>query len=289
MSNLQLFAGCVAIWGSTWIAITFQLGAVAVEASVAYRFLIGSAIAFAYCRIRGVPVLFSAAQHRWVAFQGVLMFSLSYVAVYYAEQYIVSGLVAVAYSVSPLLNLVMLRVIFGTPVSGKIALGGLLGVVGIVLVFWPEFARLEEGGDPALGAFLAMLSVFISAAGSMAAHRSHVLQLPLWPTMAWGMLYGSLLTFSYALLMGRPLGFEPSLAYVASLLYLAGAGSILAFGAYLTLLGRIGAARAGYVGVMVPIVALAVSWAFEGYEWTWLAAAGVAVSVVGNVVILRRG
>lgn len=288
MSSLQLFAACTGIWGSTWIAITFQLGSVAVEASVAYRFLLGSAIAFAYCLMRGLSLRFSGAQHRWIAFQGALMFSLSYVAVYHAEKYIVSGLVAVAYSASPLLNLVMMRAIFGTPMAGRVALGGLLGIVGIVLVFWPEFAKFEAGGDPALGALLAILSVLISAAGSMAAHRSHELQLPLWPTMAWGMLYGSFVTLALALVMGQPLGFDPSLPYVGSLVYLAAVGSILAFGAYLTLLGRIGAARAGYVGVMVPIVALAISWAFEGFQWTWLAVAGVAVSVVGNVVILRR-
>lgn len=288
MSNLQLFAACVAIWGSTWIAITFQLGAVAVEASVAYRFLLGAIIVFSFCRVRGMSLRFSGAQHRWIAFQGLLMFSMSYVAVYYAEKYIVSGLVAVAYSASPLLNLVMMRMVFGAAMSGRVAIGGLLGVVGIVLVFWPEFARFEEGGDPALGAFLAGLSVLISTLGSMAAHRSHTLNLPLWPTMAWGMFYGSVCTFLYAVAMGRPLGFEPSLAYVGSLVYLAVVGSILAFGAYLTLLGRIGAAKAGYIGVMVPIVALAISSAFEGFQWTWLAAAGVAVSVVGNVVILRR-
>ena len=288
MSNLQLFAACVAIWGSTWIAITFQLGPVAVEASVAYRFLLGSLIVFAFCRARGMSLRFSGAQHRWIAFQGLLMFSMSYVAVYYAEKYIVSGLVAVAYSASPLLNLVMMRMVFGTAMSPRVAVGGLLGVVGIVLVFWPEFARFEEGGDPALGAFLAGLSVVISTFGSMAAHRSHTLKLPLWPTMAWGMVYGSAFTLAYALVMGRPIGFELSFAYVSSLVYLAVVGSILAFGAYLTLLGRIGAARAGYIGVMVPIVALAISSAFEGFEWTWLALAGVGVSVVGNVIILKR-
>lgn len=288
MSSLQLFFFNTAVWGSTWIAITFQLGSVAVEASVAYRFLLASAIAFVVCLLRGYPLRFSGAQHAWIAVQGMLMYSLSYVAVYYAEKYIVSGLVAVAYSVSPLLNLVMMRFLFGTPVSARVAMGGVMGVIGIVLVFWPEFSRFEEGGDPALGAALALLSVLISNVGSMAAQRSHHLQLPLWPTMAWGMLYGSVLTIAYALAMGKPLGFEWSVPYVGALIYLAVAGSILAFWSYLTLLGRIGAARAGYVGVMVPILALVISSIFEGFQWTWLALAGVAVSVAGNVIILRR-
>ena len=72
-----------------------------------------------------------------------------------------------------------------------------------------------------------------------------------------------------------------------SLGYLAILGSIAAFASYLTLLKRIGAARAGYIGVMVPIVALLLSAAFEGFRFhalTWL---GIGVSVAGNVLILR--
>ncbi len=56
MSNLQLFAACVAIWGSTWLAIKFQLGQVAPEASVFYRFLLASILVFAYCQVRRLPL-----------------------------------------------------------------------------------------------------------------------------------------------------------------------------------------------------------------------------------------
>ena len=106
--------------------------------------------------------------------------------------------------------------------------------------------------------------------------------------MAWGMLYGAIFTLAITLALGRPLGFEATPGYVLSLLYLAVFGSVLAFGGFLTLLGRIGAARAGYIGVMVPIVALAISSAFEGYRWEWLAIAGIAISVAGNVIILGK-
>jgi drug/metabolite transporter (DMT)-like permease len=216
------------------------------------------------------------------------MFSVSYVCVYYAEQHIVSGLVAVGYSASPLLNMFAMRVFFGTPMTTRVAGGAVLGIVGIALVFWPEFSHLGEGGSVAVGAALTMASVVLASLSNMTAHRNHDQGLPVWQTMAWGMLYGALSTLFLALALGRPLGFEATPAYVLSLLYLAVFGSILAFGGYLTLLGRIGAARAGYIGVMVPIVALVVSALFEGYRWTLLALAGVAVSVAGNVIILRR-
>jgi len=140
----------------------------------------------------------------------------------------------------------------------------------------------------ALGAFFTAASVVLSALSNMAAHRNHDAWLPVWQTMAWGMLYGAIFTLAITLALGRPLGFEATPGYVLSLLYLAVFGSVLAFGGFLTLLGRIGAARAGYIGVMVPIVALAISSAFEGYRWEWLAIAGIAISVAGNVIILGK-
>lgn len=278
----------MAIWGSTWIAITFQLGRVAPEASVAWRFLLASLLLFAFCAIRRLPLRFGAREHAWIALQGALMFGASYVFVYYAEQHVVSGLVAVGYSASPLLGMLGMRAVFGTPMTGRVAAGSVLGIAGIGLVFWPELALLRGGGDVALGALYTALAVVISTLGSLAAHRNQAARLPLWQTMAWGMLYGAVLSFLLTLALGRPLDFEPTAPYVLSLLYLAILGSIVAFASYLTLLGRIGAARSGYIGVMVPIVALGVSALFEKFAWHALTFAGIAVSVAGNIVILRE-
>ena len=287
MSNLQLFVACVAIWGSTWIAITFQLGRVAPEASVFYRFLLGSVLIFAYCLARRLPLRYGARDHAWIALMGMLMFSVSYVFVYYAEAHVVSGLVAVGYSASPLLGMLGMRAFFGTPMTAKVAAGSVLGIAGITLVFWPEFGRLQQGGSPVLGATFTALAVVVSTFGSMVAHRNQRARIPLWQSLAWGMLYGALFSLAIALASGKALSFEATVPYVLSLLYLTVLGSIVAFAAFLTLLERIGAARAGYIGVMVPIVALVISAAFEGFRWhalTWL---GIAVSVAGNVIILR--
>lgn len=288
MSTSQLFALCVLIWGSTWIAITFQLGRVAPEASVFYRFLLASLLLFAYCLVRRLPLRYTRAQHAWIALQGMLMFSVSYIFVYYAEQNVVSGLVAVGYSASPLLGMLGMRAFFGTPMTGRIALGSALGVVGIALVFFPEIAHLRGGGQPVMGAIFTALAVIVSSMGSLVAHRNHEAQLPLWQTMAWGMLYGAAFSLVVTLGLGRSLAFEATAGYVLSLLYLAILGSIIAFAGYLTLLRRIGAARSGYIGVMVPIVALVISSLFERFDWHPLTFAGIAVSVAGNIVILRE-
>jgi drug/metabolite transporter (DMT)-like permease len=288
LSNLQLFIAAVAIWGSTWLAITFQLGSVAPEASVFYRFLLASLLLFAYCFARKLPLRYPLKQHLWIALMGVLMFSVSYIFVYYAEQHVVSGLVAVGYSASPMLGLIGMRIFFGTPMTRLLVAGSILGMVGIALVFWPEFAKLQGDRDTALGAMHTIMAVLVSALGSIVAQRNSRDGFALWQSMAFGMLYGATFSLAVALATGQPLGFEATMPYVLSLVYLAVLGSILAFAAYLTLLHRVGAARAGYIGVMVPIVALVISAAFEGFRWhalTWL---GIAVSVAGNVIVLRR-
>jgi drug/metabolite transporter (DMT)-like permease len=215
------------------------------------------------------------------------MFGASYVLVYYAEQQIVSGLVAVGYSASPLLGMFGQRVFFGTPITARMAVGSVLGMAGIGLVFAPELTHLEGAHATVLGVTFTALAVVFSTLGSLTAHRNHDAGIPVWQNMAWGMLYGALLSAIWTAAAGKPFAFEASPGYVLSLLYLVVFGSILAFTSFLVLLGRIGAARSGYVGVMVPIAALMVSAAFESFDWRALTFGGIAVSLLGNVLVLR--
>ena len=288
MSNLRLFAASVAIWGSTWFAITFQLGRVEPEASVTYRFLLAALLLFVLCWIRRLPLRFPLREHAWIACQGVIMFGASYIFVYYAEQRIVSGLVAVGFSASPLIGMFGQRIFFGTPITARIAVGSLLGIAGIGLVFAPELGNFREGDRPVLGVVFTMLSVLFSMLGNLVAHRNHDAGIPMWQSTAWGMLYGALFAAIWTAAAGKSFAFEATPGYVLSLLYLVVFGSVLAFGSYLTLLGRIGAARSGYVGVMVPIVALVISAAFEEFRWQAVTLIGIAISLLGNVLVLRQ-
>ncbi|HZS69222.1 MAG TPA: EamA family transporter [Burkholderiales bacterium] len=287
VTDVQYFAACVAIWSTTWIAITFQLGTVPPEMSVAYRFLLASLLLFAWCVIRGLPLRFSAREHGWLALFGLGSFGVGYVFVYYAEQHVVSGLVAVGYSASPLLGMLGMRFFFGTPMTRRVAVASVLGIAGIIIVFYPELARLQGSRETAKGALFTTISVLIATGGSMVAYRNQRAGVPLWQGMAWGMFYGAMSALAIGLASGKPPSFLATSAYVLSLAYLAILGSIIAFASYLTLLKRLGAARAGYIGVMVPILALLLSAAFEGFRFHALTWVGIGVSVAGNVLILR--
>ena len=123
-----LFGATVLIWGTTWFAITFQLHAVAPELGVALRFLVASLLVLGWCVWRGLALRLSASSHAWLALQGACGFSLSYVLIYHAERLIVSGLVAVGYAAAPLINMLLARVFFRTPIAYPVAAGGALGV-----------------------------------------------------------------------------------------------------------------------------------------------------------------
>src|SRR4029453_19402405 len=163
-----------------------------------------SLVVFAYCVARKLPLRYTAREHGWIALQGVFMFCASYIFVYYAEEHVVSGLVAVGYSASPLLGMLGMRLFFGTPMTQRILAGSLLGIVGIALVFLPEFERPHEG-NATLGAIFTALAVIVSTLGSMVAHRNQQAHLPLWQSMAWGMLYGAVFSLVVCVASGKSL------------------------------------------------------------------------------------
>ena len=288
MSDLALYALSVLIWGSTWLAIKFQLGAVPPAVSVAWRFALAALMLLAYARIRRLPLRFDARTHLWLLLQGSLLFGINYVLVYVAEQSLTSGLVALIFSLVTFCNILGMRLFFSTPVKPTALSGAILGVIGIVLVFWPELTNFSMSPARRVGLICALLGPVFASLGNMTATRSHRRGLPVVQANAWAMLYGAILVSVYAVLDGQPFVFDYSLSYMTSLLYLALFGSVIAFVAYLTLLGRIGADRAGYTGVAIPIVALVLSTFFEDLRWDAAMGAGIALCVAGNVLVLRR-
>jgi drug/metabolite transporter (DMT)-like permease len=208
--------------------------------------------------------------------------------VYLAELRLTSGLVAVVFSTLVFLNIILGAIILGSPVRMTVVIGALIGLVGITLVFMPELNNFNLEDQSFVGLLLAMGGTLSASLGNIIAARNQRESFPVIQTNAYGMGYGAALTMMIALVTGAPLRFDPSAAYIVSLLYLALFGSVIAFGAYLTLLGRIGADRAAYASLLFPLVALVISTLFEGYRWSAPAVAGVLLVLVGNFLVLSR-
>ncbi len=283
----MLYTVTVLIWGSTWLAIKFQLGTVAVELSVAYRFMLASLLLFLFVLLRGLPMRFSARAHAYMALQGLFLFSLNYILVYLAEGYVTSGLVAVIFSTIILFNVIFGAIFLGSQIRVRVTLGALLGIAGLVFIFWPELSGLRLTSNRALGMTLAVIGAASASLGNIVSARNQRQDLPVVQTNAYGMLYGSAFMFLYAIARGTPFIVEPTLGYLGSLLYLAVFGSVIAFGSYLTLLGRIGADRAAYVTVAFPVIALLLSALFEGLVLNPAQFLGVGFVLFGNFIVVR--
>jgi drug/metabolite transporter (DMT)-like permease len=241
-----------------------------------------------YSLLRGKSLRFSARDHGWLALQGLLLFGLNYIGVYLSEQYLTSGLVAVVFSLVVFMNALGMRAFFGLPIRAAAVFAATLGVAGVALIFGRELLAVSSAGDQLHGLLLALGATVVASFGNMVATRNSRRALPVMQVNAWSMLYGALFVMVVALARGEHLDFDPSWPYVASLLYLALFGSALAFGAYLTLMGRIGADRAAYTAVAIPIVALLLSTAFEHLRWHVQTFIGVAACIAGILLALRR-
>ena len=287
MNNLFLYAVTVLVWGSTWMAIEFQLGVVAPEVSVLYRYALAAALLFAWCLLRGRPLRFGLKAHASFLLMGLLLFSLNYVLTYHAQAHITSALTAVAFSTMLWMNLLNARLFFGARAGRAVVAGSLLGIAGIAVLFLPEVRSLSLGDATVYGLLLATAGAFVASLGNMVSQAAQNDGLPIVQSNAWGMFYGAALTAVTATLEGLPFHFDTSAAYVGSLFYLALFGSIIGFGAYLTLLGRIGAGKAGYAMVMFPVVAIVISLLTGEIDMRWHVAAGLCFVLAGNVLVLK--
>ncbi len=287
LATWQLFAVCVLVWGTTWYAITWQIADLAPEFGVALRFALAGAVILGVAAARGEPLRFGLREQARFALQGAFMYGVSYVCVYHAEQHVVSGLVAVGYSASPLLVSLGARAAFGTPLSGRFLAGGVAGLFGVALIFGPEIAKAPAGASTTLGAVFTVAAVMLSAVGSLSASRNRHHGLPFWPALGYGMLWGALASTLLGLALGRGFALPASAGWWLSLLYLSIAGSVMTFACYLTLQDRLGPGPAGTVGVMTPLLALVVSLGLEGYRPELVTLVGAALAVAGNVAMLR--
>ena len=289
MSNAFLYVVTVLIWGSTWFAIEFQLGVVEPEVSVVYRYVFASAVLFIWCKYKKLSLFFDVKTHLWFALLGLLLFCLNYIMTYRAQVHITSALAAIVFSSMLWMNMGLARVIFGTRSSPKVIVGALLGIAGIVIIFAPQVEEVTLSDSVFYGMVLAFFGAFSASFGNMASQAAQKRALPVVESNTWGMFYGALITAAVAVVSGHEFNFDATFTYISSLAYLAIFGSVIAFGAYLTLLGRIGAHKAGYATVMFPVVALLLSMAFEGLRPDASIIGGTTLVLLGNLLVLKRG
>ncbi len=286
MGTIALYVGLVVLWGFGPYAVAVQLGVVAPEMLVTYRFALGGAILLGACVVLGRSLRYSPREHFFIALQGVPMFGVVDIFFYHGVSHLASGLVALIVSLLIIHNIFLGALFLRLPIRPRVLLGALIGLGGMALVFWREIAAFDAASGATIGIVFALIASLFGSIGTIAAARNQRAGLPVMQTSAIGMIYGAAFTFVIALALGRSIGWDPSLVFLAGFLWMVVPASVIAFVVYVALIGRIGPDRAAYAIVIVPIFALGVSTALEGHTWTALSAAGAALVLVGNIVVL---
>lgn len=292
MFNGLLYLITTFIWGSTWLAIQYQLGSVDPLWSVAYRFFLAALCLFFYCFATSRSIRFDSKQHMGIALQGLLMFCLNYILFYLGSQYFISGLVSLIFASMIVMNIINSRIFLQTPLVKRILCGAVLGISGLVIVFGSQLSALHLAHLPAkqifIGLALCLAATLSASLGNIVSVKNQRLKLPVLESSVWGMFYGAVFTALLAILSGRHPTFIWTFKYVGSLLYLSFAGTIIAFLAYLNLLRRIGPERAAYTFVLLPVISLSISTWIEGFQWNLPAFVGMILVLWGNYLVLTK-
>jgi drug/metabolite transporter (DMT)-like permease len=288
MNNFFLFVITLICWSPTWYVIKFQLGYVDPLVSVFYRFFIAAIIIFIYLIYKKKNLKFSLNHHIWFLLFGICLYSLNYVFFYLSNTYLISAFPAIVFSTIIIMNILGDSFYFKKKPSLKTLIGSTIGMIGIAIIFNDEIFNFTLSNGRHVGLFLALLGTFFASTGNMVHQRNLNNNLASMPSIAYSMLYGSLVTLLITQIKGTELLFDYSFSYIASLAYLSIIGSIFAFIFYLKLLEKVGAGRAGYVGALMPVLALLISTVFENLEWQTDLIVGLPILIIGAVLVINQ-
>lgn len=286
--DYALYIGIVFAWSTSWIALALQLGVVSPIVSLFWRFLLAAALMGIWVLLTKRSLYFPWRHHIRFMAMGCFIFSFNFLCFYNAGLYIPSGLLSVAFSFAAVVNVILARIFFGQTISAGFAIAIVMGIAGIIAMFWPEIAGTELNGNALFGLGLSLIGTVFFCLGNMVSLTNQAQGNSLVSSNFYGMVYGTIILGSIALITGKPFIIEPTWRYIGALSYSSLISTIVAFATYLTLLSRIGAARAGYATVLFPVFALLISTFFENYKWTPMSLMGITLVLIGNLIILTR-
>lgn len=288
LSVLLPFAAVTLIWGSTWIVITGQLGVVPPTWSVTYRFLLGGTAMLLWAMVTRQSLKLDARGIFFALLMGAFQFALNFNFVYRAEMHVTSGLVAVVFALLLVPNAVFSRIFLGQRMGRQLVAGSLIAMAGVGLLFLHELRRDPmASGEIWLGIGLTCLGVLSASVANVMQATDTAKHYPMATMLGWSMLLGATMDGSFAWITTGPPVIDLRPAYIAGVLYLGLIGSAVSFPLYFSVLRKIGPAKAAYSSVIIPVLAMILSTLFEGYRWSWLAAAGALLAGAGLVLALR--
>lgn len=277
------------IWGSTWIVIKGQLGVVPPSWSVTYRFAVAAAAMFAFAAIRGERLRLEPRAMLFAAALGAAQFAFNFNFVYRAEQHITSGLVAVLFALLIVPNTLMGRAFLKTPIEARFLLGAGIAIAGVGLMILHEYrAAALVAGEVLIGTALTLAGVMSASIANVMQGTTIARAQPMVVMIAWAMLFGALTDGAYAWITTGPPVVEATPVYLGGVLYLGVIASAVTFPLYFNVIRAVGPGQAAWTSVLIPIIAMGISTAFEDYRWAMLSVAGGLVALIGLAIAVAK-
>ena len=273
-------AAVILIWGTTWAAIRIGLAGVPPFAGVSIRFALAALLLFVASRLLRIAWQ-GGRRLRWIwASQTVFAFCISYGVVYWAEQWVPSGLTAILFSTFPLFVAVLAHFFLAderlTPAA---VVGVLVGFAGVALIFSDDLGALA-GRQVQVASLVMLLSPLAAAISNVILKRwaggIHPVNLTVVPMAGTGFLMGAV---SVGFERGETITFD--LTSISAILYLAIVGSAVSFTIYYWLLARLPATRLSLITYGIPVVAVLIGWLFMGETVTARTLGGAGLVVLG--------
>jgi drug/metabolite transporter (DMT)-like permease len=282
------FLTVVLIWGTTWIVIKFQLGTVNPSWSVTYRFATGGVALLAWCALKGMPLTVPRHAVPFLVLLGIFQFVMNFNFVYRSELYIPSGIPAVAFALLMVPNAILAWLFLGRKITSRFALGSALGILGVGLLFAQQLSLPGTREETMLGLSLVVAGIMSASIANVMQASPKALTFPPVTGLGWAMLIGASINAVIATIIAGPPQIDPAPTYWLGFLYLGVVASALAFALYFDLVRQLGPAEAAWTGVLIPIIAMAISTVVEDFHWTGMAIAGCVLALVGMVIALRQ-
>jgi drug/metabolite transporter (DMT)-like permease len=283
--NLALYALLCVIWGSTWLVIKIGYGGLGPFTVAALRFFIAGALLTAIVPLVGARWPKGRTEWSLIAWVGIVLFAADYGLIYWAEQYLDSGLTAILFATLPLITIAFAHVyVPGDRITARKFGGTFLAFLGVVALFG-DHVRVDPG---ATGPMLAIIASAVCAAASGVASKRHGTALHPAALNAPAMLVGATVLLATALVAGEQLTVPRDAATWGAILYLAVAGSVVTFLVYFSLLKTWSVTSLSFISVFTPAIALFLGFVFLDERPTLWTLAGTILILAGVALALTH-
>jgi drug/metabolite transporter (DMT)-like permease len=291
-SNFFLFLSALLFWSATWSIIGLTQVNIDLDPSVSVfiRFILAGLIILIYVAITKRKLIFSIRDHVYFFILGIFLYSGNYIFFYNSNVYLPSNIPATVFCLLTIFNILGEKFLFKKPITTVTLSGAILGISGILIIFFNDFISFNLNSGTTIGLMFALLATLSASAGNLIAiYNKRNFSIPLLQNVAFAMIYGALVALLVSFIRGSEFYIPiTNFSYILGQTYLIIFGSIISFLCYIRFIENTSASTGGYIGVVMPILALIISMIFEDVKPDIYFLTGLPIALIGLLLILKQ-